>query len=226
MNQEMRILIIDDEAAIRNLLRPSLKMEGFQVAEAETGRAGLEQAARFHPNLIILDLGLPDLNGLEVLKDLRKWTRIHIIVLTVNDDEQVKVRLLDAGADDYMIKPFGIPELLARVRVGLRHQGPMEATPIFQSDDLEIDVNLRTVKVDGQSVKMTATEFEVLSRLVRDQGKVVPQRQLMIQIWGATAEDKTHFLRIYVNQLRKKIEKDPSNPVHLVTEPGVGYRLK
>ncbi len=220
-----RILIIDDEAGIRNVVRPSLQAIDLQVAEAETGKGGLEKAASFHPHLIILDLGLPDMNGLEVLKELRKWTRVPIIILTVNDDEQAKVRLLDAGADDYITKPFGVPELLARVRVGLRNHGAIEATPVFQSGDLEVDLNSRSVRVQDKQVKLTATEFEVLARLVRDQGKVVPQRLLMVQIWGITAEDKTHFLRIYINQLRKKIERDPANPVHILTEPGVGYRL-
>lgn len=221
---EIRILLIDDEATIRNFLRPSFESQEMKVAEAETGKAGLEKAAQFHPHLIVLDLGLPDLNGFEVLKELRKWTRVPVIVLTVDDDEGTKVRLLDAGADDYITKPFGLPELLARVRVSLRNR-LVEATPIFRSGDLEVDVNSRVTKVGGRMVKLTATEFEVLARLVRDQGKVVPQRQLMVQIWGITAEDKTHFLRIYINQIRKKIEADPSKPVHIITEPGVGYRL-
>jgi two-component system KDP operon response regulator KdpE len=165
------------------------------------------------------------MNGLEVLKTLRKWTRVPIIILTVMDGEQVKVQLLDAGADDYLTKPFGAKELLARVRVALRNIGLIEATPIFISDDLEVDLSQKKVIVSGKEIKLTATEYEVLSRLVRDHGKVVPQTQLLKQIWGSLAEDQSHYLRIYVNQLRKKIEKNPSEPKHLLTEPGVGYRL-
>lgn len=225
MNDEVRVLIIDDESAIRNLVRHSLMAQGIRFAEAETGQKGLDLIASFHPHLIVLDLGLPDIGGLDVLKELRTWSRVHVIVLTVNDDEQTKVRLLDAGADDYMTKPFSVPELMARVRVGLRSHGRIEATPLFKSGDLEIDLNSKSIRVAGVSVRLTATEFELLARLVRDQGKVVPQKQLLVQIWGATASDKGHFLRIYVNQLRKKLEKDPSNPVHIITEPGVGYRL-
>lgn len=221
---ELRILIIDDEVAIRNILRLNLQ-QNYKLAEAENGKLGLEKAMSFHPHLIILDLGLPDMNGIEVLKELRKWTKIPVIVLTVSDDEQTKVRLLDAGADDYLTKPFGANELLARVRVGLRHHGHIEATPIFKSDDLEVDLNKRSVLVAGNPVKLTSTEFELLLRLVRDHGKVVSQAQLLKQIWGSTAEDQSHYLRIYVRQLRKKIEKNPAEPRHIITEPGVGYRL-
>lgn len=172
-----------------------------------------------------MDLGLPDINGYEVLKELRSWTVVPIIILTVTDDESVKVKLLDAGADDYLTKPFGSSELLARVRVGLRNHGLVEATPIFESGELRVDLSQKLVTVDGNSVKLTNTEYEVLARLVRDQGKVVSQTKLLKQIWGSVAEEQTHYLRIYVNQLRKKIEKNPSEPKHLITDPGVGYRL-
>ena len=225
MSAKMRILVIDDEAAIRNVLNMNLKSQGYDIAEAATGKEGLDKASQFHPHLIILDLGLPDMDGYQVLKELRAWTTIPIIILTVTDDETLKVKLLDAGADDYLTKPFGLPELLARVRVGLRHHGNVEATPIFESGDLKIDLNLKSVFVAGEQVKLTKTEFELLSRLVRDQGKVVSQTQLLKQIWGAIAEHETHYLRIYINQLRKKIEMKPSEPRHILTEPGVGYRL-
>jgi two-component system, OmpR family, KDP operon response regulator KdpE len=221
----VRILIIDDEAAIRNMLRLNLKLAEYIIEEAVDGKMGIEKASEFHPNLIILDLGLPDMNGLQVLKEVRKWTRVPTIVLTVTDNEQTKVRLLDAGADDYLTKPFGPKELLARVRVALRNKGLIEATPIFSSGELEIDLSNKRVSIDGKEVKLTTTEYEVLSKLVRDHGKVVSQLQILKEIWGSTAEDETHYVRIYINQLRKKIEVNPSEPKHILTEPGVGYRL-
>lgn len=222
---ETRILIIDDEYSIRNILKINLATKNYTIDEAVDGKTGLIKAKDFHPHLIILDLNLPDTNGLEILKELRSWTKIPIIILTVHDDETTKVRLLDAGADDYLCKPFGINELLARVRVGLRNHGHIEATPIYNSDDLSIDLNQKKTFVAGKEVKLTQTEFEVLSRLVREQGKVVSQTTLLKQIWGITATDQNHYLRIYINQLRKKIEKNPSDPKHIITEPGVGYRF-
>jgi len=221
----LRVLIIDDEKAIRDVLSLHLKTQNYEVAEAISGKSGLAKALEFHPHLIILDLGLPDMNGYEVLKELRSWTTIPIIILTVSDDQTTKVKLLDAGADDYLTKPFGPSEFLARVRVGLRHHGHVEATPIFESVDLRIDLSQRLVTVNQVHVKLTNTEFEVLARLVREQGKVVPQAKLLKQVWGAEAEEQGHYLRIYINQLRKKIESNPSEPKHLLTEPGVGYRL-
>lgn len=226
MSQEVRILIIDDEVAIRNVLKMNLESGGYKIAEANDGKSGIAEISTFHPHLIFLDLGLPDMNGIEVLKELRKWSRVPIIILTVTDDEQTKVSLLDAGADDYLTKPFSPKELLARVRVTLRHLGLIEATPIFKSDELEVDLSQKKVFVSAKEIHLTTTEYELLSILVRDQGKVVSQKQLLKQIWGRTStEDQTHYLRIYVNQLRKKIEENPSEPKHLLTEPGVGYRL-
>lgn len=220
-----RILIIDDEKAIREVLVRTLKTEMYQVEEACSGHEGLEKTKSFHPNLILLDLGLPDKNGHEILKELRTWTQVPVIVLTVTDDESVKVKLLDSGADDYLTKPFGSPELLARVRVALRHYGNLEATPIFQSGDLKVDLNSRRVEVKDQEVRLTKTEFELLQRLVREAGKVVPQSKLLKEIWGILAQEESHYLRIYIKQLRKKIEKNPSEPIHIITEPGVGYRI-
>lgn len=224
-NSELRILIVDDEAAVRTVLSMNLKSQGYQIGEAQNGQAALALAASFHPHLIILDLGLPDMDGYQVLKELRAWTQIPIIILTVTDDENTKVRLLDAGADDYLTKPFGPGEMLARVRVGLRNHGMLEATPIFESGDLRVDLNQKSVQVSGQTVKLTKTEFEVLTRLVREHGKVISQKQLLKQVWGALSVDESHYLRIYINQLRKKIEQNPSEPKHILTEPGVGYRL-
>lgn len=225
MSEKLRILVIDDEAAVRNVIVMNLKTQNYDVAEAANGFDGLIKAKDFHPHLVILDLGLPDMDGYQVLKEMRLWTTIPILILTATDDENIKVRLLDAGADDYLTKPFGPPELLARVRVGFRHHGHIEATPIFESGDLKIDLNKKEVQVEGAQVKLTKTEFEVLVRLVRDHGKVVSQTTLMKQIWGALAEEETHYLRIYIKQLRKKIEKNPAQPKHILTEPGVGYRL-
>ena len=223
--EQKRILLIDDEKSIREVLSLHLKSEGYQIEQAANGAQGLQVIQMFHPHLIILDLGLPDQNGLEILKDLRTWSKVPVIVLTVNDDEKSKVRLLDSGADDYLTKPFSSAELTARVRVALRHYGHLEATPIFESGDLKIDLSLRKVEVDGVDIKLTKTEFELLQRLVRESGKVVPQSKLLKEIWGSLAQDESHYLRIYIKQLRKKIEKNPAKPIHILTEPSVGYRI-
>lgn len=225
MKSDIRVLIIEDESGIRNILRINLMSHGYKITEAETGKLGLSKALEFHPHLIILDLGLPDISGLEVLRELRKWTFVPIIIITVQDNEEKKVELLDSGADDYLTKPFGTKELLARVRVCLRNHGLIEATPIFKSGDLEIDLSKHLVLRDKMEVKLTKTEFEVLTRLVREHGKVVPQNQLLKQIWGAVGLEQGHYIRIYINQLRKKLEDNPSDPKHILTEPGVGYRL-
>lgn len=220
-----RILIIDDEPEIRSMLVTSLA-PNFEVLAAATGQEGLDQTAAQHPHLVILDLGLPDINGVDVLKKLREWTTIPVIVLTVTDDESSKVALLDAGADDYLTKPFGVPELMARIRVALRNHHQEEATPVFASGDLEVEVNKRFVKSGGKIVRLTATEFHLLSLLVRHRGRVVSQAQLLTEVWGKNAVENTHYLRIYIGQLRKKIEVDPANPLHILTEPGVGYRIQ
>ncbi len=225
MTSETRLLIIDDEKAIRDVLKLTLSKHPYKIAEAESGARGLEVATSFHPQIIILDLGLPDQSGLEVLKSLRKWTSIPILILTVDDDEKTKVALLDAGADDYLTKPFGPDELLARLRVSLRNRRSEEATPVFQSQGLRIDINQRRVEQNGAEVKLTTTEFELLKCLVRDHGQVVPQSRLLTDVWGPNAVRQPHYLRIYIAQLRKKIEVDPANPQHILTESGVGYRL-
>ena len=225
MSPTPRILVVDDESAIRNMLSVSLVANGFEVGLAASGNEALKVAAEFHPHLIILDLGLPDMNGLQVLKALRQWTDIPVVVLTVNDDEGTKVELLDAGADDYLTKPFSVPELLARIRVGLRRHHLAEATPIFRSGNIEVDLNKHKVQVNAVQIKLTTTEYELLSRLVRENGRVVSQIQLLNDVWGAQATEQIQYLRIYIGLLRKKLEPDPSAPVHILTEPGVGYQI-
>ncbi len=220
-----RILVIDDEIPIRRLLKLSLEAEGYTLLEASGGQEGLVTASTQRPDLIILDLSLPDLDGLAVLKRLREWSTIPTIVLTVKDSDKDKVALLDAGADDYLTKPFSVPELLARIRAALRHTQPAEMTAVFQSGQLEMDLSARTVTVNGQPVKLTATEYNILRLLVRYAGKVVTQNHLLKEIWGPHAAEQTQYLRVYIGQLRKKLEKDPSRPELILTEPGVGYRL-
>ncbi len=220
-----RILIIDDEPSIRSTLNAALTAYGYEVAESATGTDGVATASSFHPHLIILDLGLPDMPGDQVLEKLRAWTEIPVIVLTVTDDENSKVHLLDKGADDYLTKPFGLQELLARIRVGLRHKDLIEATPTFSSGDLFVDLNQHKVHINGVPAKLTTTEYELLSHLIRGRGKVVSQSYLLKAVWGPNAEEQGHYLRIYIGQLRKKLEVDPSAPKHILTEPGVGYRI-
>lgn len=220
-----KILILDDEPSIRNILRVNLRGAGYDVAEAKRSEEGLALAASYHPQVVILDLGLPDRNGIDVLREIRGWSQVPVIVLTVSDDEATKVALLEAGADDYVTKPFSVPELLARIKVALRHHQMEGATPIFESGSLRIDLAKREVSVENQVVHLTAKEFELLRLLVKNGGRVVPQEQLLAEIWGQHAKDQPHYLRIYIGQLRKKLEADPSSPKHVLTEPGVGYRI-
>jgi len=220
-----RILVIDDETAIRRLLRISLEAEGYTLLEASEGKEGLVMASTQRPDLIILDLGLPDIDGLTVLKRLREWLTIPVIVLTVKDSDIDKVALLDAGADDYLTKPFSVLELSARIRAALRHTQPSEMQAIFCSGHLEVDLYARIVSISGKPVKLTVTEYDILRILVRYAGKVVTQGHLLREIWGPHASEQTQYLRVYIGQLRKKLEKDPSRPELILTEPGVGYRL-
>ncbi len=220
-----RILVIDDEAAIRRLLKISLEADGYTYLEAATGHEGLAAASTQRPEVIILDLGLPDTDGLEVLKRVREWSAIPVIVLTVKDAETDKVALLDAGADDYVTKPFSVLELQARIRVALRHKTSPQTEPVFRSGWLEIDLATRTVRVKNAVVKLTATEYEILRLLVQHAGRVVTQRQMLKEIWGPHALEQTQYLRVYIGQLRKKIERDPARPELVLTEPAVGYRL-
>lgn len=220
-----KILIVDDEPSIRKIIKLHLQSKDYEVEVAENALKGLEKVNSFHPNLIILDLEMPDHSGLEFLNSIRKWSKVPVIVLTANDAEATKVTLLEAGADGYITKPFSMQELLARIKVSLRHHQSDEAVPVFESKDLKVDLYLRQVLKNGNVIKLTVTEYEVLRILIKHAGKVVTQTQILAEVWGKTATHNSHYLRIYIGQLRKKIEEDPSHPQHLLTEPGVGYRI-
>ena len=221
-----RILVVDDEAAIRRLLATVLESSGFVVHLAENGSLGLAAAAAVRPDLILLDLGLPDLDGVEVIRRLREWSPAPIIVLSVREREDDKVAALDAGADDYLTKPFGVPELLARIRGSLRRVVSQAPEPVFRSGGLEVDLARRLVRVADQEVQLTPTEYEILRLLVTNAGKVLTHRQLLSRIWGASHLEQPHVLRVNISNLRRKIERDPSRPSLLCTESGVGYRLR
>ncbi len=224
----IRILVVDDERPIRRFLNASLGGQ-YTVLEAATGQEALAMAVSGHPDVIILDLGLPDMDGLEVARRLREWTHIPIIVVSVRDQEADKIAALDAGADDYLTKPFGVGELTARVRAALRRAAQPESEPVFQKDDLLVDLARRNVVRQGQAVSLTPTEYDILRLLVQHAGKVMTHDQLIRSIWGnesASDEEDSHLLRVNVSNLRRKLEIDPSRPHYIVTEPGVGYRLK
>jgi two-component system, OmpR family, KDP operon response regulator KdpE len=225
MNEGPAILIIDDEPQIRRLLRLTLDAHGYQVREATTAQEGLQQAAMMRPDLVILDLGLPDMDGLDALRALREWSQTPVIVLTVKNSEQDKINLLDAGANDYVTKPFGTGELLARIRAALRHSLPDSSEGVFSTGDISMDFARRVVTKGGQELKLTPTEYALLRFLARHAGKVITHTQIIHELWGPKAQPDTSYLRVYVLQLRRKIERDPASPHLLITEPGVGYRL-
>lgn len=222
---QTNVLIIDDEVQIRRLLRVALEANGYRVFEAASGQDGLVEAAQRRPEVVILDLGLPDMDGVDVLKRLREWSQAPVLVLSVRDGEDDKVSALDHGADDFINKPFSTAELLARLRVAQRHAQPISENAVFHAGALEVDLAGRVVKVRGQEVKMTPTEYSLLRLLVRNAGKVVTHRQILKEVWGPNYLDQTHYLRVYIAHLREKIEASPSRPELLITEPGVGYRL-
>ncbi|BEH09570.1 MULTISPECIES: response regulator [Geobacter] len=221
-----RILIIDDELAIRRFLRTALDVGEFSLHEAENGHTGLAAATVLKPEVILLDLGLPDMDGVEVIGRIREWSPVPIIVLSVREREDDKVRALDAGADDYLTKPFGIAELLARIRVVLRRSIQEAPEPVYRIGGLEVDLPRRRVTVDGAEVQLTPTEYELLRLLVVHAGKVLTHSLILRQIWGVAYVDQPHVLRVNISNLRHKIEPDPSRPRYILTEPGVGYRLK
>ncbi|MCF8567601.1 response regulator [Alicyclobacillus tolerans] len=221
-----KILIVDDETQIRKLLRVTLEAHGFSTLEAPTGKEGVLQASMMRPDLIILDLGLPDMDGTEALSQIREWCSAPVIVLTVRDDEAGKVSALDSGADDYVTKPFGTGELMARIRVALRHVSHQSDEPVVHVGPLTIDLVRRVVTRDGEPIKLTPIEYDLLKALATHAGRVMTHRQLFQQVWGGqNYETASHYLRVYVGHLRKKIESDPTRPILLTTEPGVGYRL-
>jgi two-component system KDP operon response regulator KdpE len=223
------VLIIDDEPAIRRFLRAALRAGGYEVLEATTAQEGLTLAATHQPALILLDLGLPDLDGLEVTRQLREWTTMPIIVLSARGRESDKITALDAGADDYLSKPFGVGELLARVRVALRHAaGTIQESgdPVLTVGQLRVDLARRLVSVAEQPVHLTPIEYKLLATLMHYAGKVVTHRQLFREVWGENAAYDTHYLWVYMSQLRHKLEPEPARPRYLLTEPGIGYRLK
>ena len=221
-----KILIVDDEKAIQRFLKNALSGEEFTLYEAGTGQEALAAAAQLRPDLIILDLGLPDMDGLEVIQRLREWTQIPIIVLTVREREDDKISVLDAGADDYVTKPFGIGELLARIRVALRRSLQQVAEPVYKIEELEVDLPRRRVLVSGKEIQLTPTEYDVLKLLVAHAGKVLTHRHILSRIWGPTYLEQPHILRVTVSNLRHKLEPEPDRPRYILTEPGVGYRLK
>jgi len=220
-----KILIVDDEPQIRRVLRTTLSSQGYTVAEARTGDEALEQIRNERPDLILLDVNMPGISGLETCREIRSSSDIPIIMLTVRSSEHDKVQALDAGADDYVTKPFGSEELMARIRAGLRRAAPMESLPPFVSADLKIDFEKRAVSLKGEFVRLTPKEFELLRHLVANQGKAQGHRRLLQAVWGPDYGEETEYLRVFINQLRKKIEPDPKNPRYIHTEPWVGYRF-
>jgi two-component system KDP operon response regulator KdpE len=218
-------LVIDDELQIRRLLRVCLEANGYRVSEAATGKEGIAEAAQHPPDVVILDLGLPDMEGVAVLKRLREWSRVPVVVLSVRDREEDKIAALDNGADDYVTKPFSSGELLARLRVAQRHAAPVSEDAVFRSGQLEVDLAARVVKLKGKEVKLTATEYSLLRLFVSHAGKVLTHHQILREVWGPNYVEQTHYLRVYLAHLREKLEANPAQPELLITEPGVGYRL-
>lgn len=222
-----RVLVVDDEQAIRRYLRASLSAHGYELYEAATGQEALQAIPITRPDLIILDLGLPDLDGVDVTRSLREWTQVPIVILSVRSQESDKIAALDAGADDYITKPFGAGELLARLRVALRHANPSESASAFTAGALRVDLAKRSVQVREQAIQLTPTEYDLLKLMIRNADRVLTHRQIIREVWGGLSyEDELHLLRVNVSNLRRKLEADPTRPSFIVTEPGVGYRLR
>lgn len=221
-----RILVVDDERAIRRYLRTSLGAHGYTVYEAATGQEALAAVASERPDMVILDLGLPDMDGVEVTRRLREWTNVPILVLSIREREVDKVAALDAGADDFLTKPFGTEELMARMRAALRRAAQVGPAPVVEVGTLKVDLGRRQVTVVGSEVVLTPTEYDLLRVLVQHAGRVLTHRQLLRQVWGVSYEGETHLLRVNISNLRRKIEPDPARPRYILTEPGVGYRLR
>ncbi|MEP6559476.1 MAG: response regulator [Nakamurella sp.] len=225
-----RVLVVDDDRPLARALAINLRAHGYDVTVAHDGRAALTEAARAHPAVVVLDLGLPDLDGVEVLAGIRGWSAVPVIVLSARSTSAEKVSALDAGADDYVTKPFGMDELLARIRAAVRRAAPSDAAASdadnVTTDDFVVELAAHRVLRGGESVRLTPTEWSLLELLVRNPGKLVPQKKLLTEVWGPAYEHETHYLRVYLAQLRRKLERDPAHPRYLITEPGVGYRFE
>ena len=227
MSEKKRVaVVIEDDAQIRRFLKVTLEENGFKYVEADTAKKGLIQCETQMPDVVILDLGLPDMDGLEVIERVREWTKVPIVVLSARGQEKDKVTALDSGADDYLTKPFGVEELMARVRVALRRSAKTDGEPVFKHKGLEVDLEKRIVTVSGEEVHLTPIEYRLLATLVKHAGKVLTHKQLLVEVWGPNAEFEHQYVRVYMNQLRHKIEPEPARPRYLLTETGVGYRLK
>lgn len=226
MSDGARVLVVDDEPAIRRFLKTVLTAHGYTVFEATRGEEAVSQVNAQRPDVIVLDLGLPDMDGVQVTRVIREWSQTPIVILSVRGGEADKIAALDAGADDYLTKPFGTGELLARLRVALRRASKTTSEPIFEFDGLRMDLAKRIVTVDGNPVQLTPTEYDLLRALVNDAGRVLTHRQLLRAVWGVGYDDEMHMLRVNISNLRKKIEPDAARPHYIVTEPGVGYRLR
>jgi two-component system, OmpR family, KDP operon response regulator KdpE len=224
--QKTKVLIVDDEHAIRRFLRTSLTAHGYEVHEAATGEDAILQTINIRPDLIILDLGLPGIDGIEATKRIREWTQTPIVILSVQNQDTDKIEALDAGADDYLTKPFSVGELTARLRVAMRHIHQEEPELTFVTGQLRVDLTARVVTCDGKEVQLTPTEYDLLKLLIRYAGRVLTHQQLLKEVRGTGFQTETHLLRVHMSNLRRKIEADPSNPQYILTEPGVGYRLK
>jgi two-component system KDP operon response regulator KdpE len=220
------VLIIDDEVQIRRLLRLVLEGAGYVTTEAENGILGLQAIAGKRPDIVLLDMGLPDMSGLVVLERLREWSRIPVVILTVQNSEADKVLALDTGADDYVTKPFASGELLARIRAALRRVQPQEERSVFAQAGLVVDLLARTVQRDGMEVSLTPTEWSLLTLLIRHAGRIVTHQQILREVWGAGSEKHRDYLRVYFSHLRKKVERNPTQPELIINEPGVGYRMR
>jgi two-component system KDP operon response regulator KdpE len=220
-----KVLVVDDEHAIRRFLRTSLTAHGYEVVEAATGEDGIIRAVNEQPDLIILDLGLPGIDGIEVTKRLREWSQTPILILSVQDQDTEKIEALDAGADDFLTKPFSVGELTARLRVAMRHVQKEEAEPIFTVGRLHVDLAARIVTCDGEEIQLTPTEYDLLKLLIHHAGRVLTHQQLLREVRGVGYQTETHLLRVHMSNLRRKIELDPTKPQYILTEPGVGYRL-
>jgi two-component system KDP operon response regulator KdpE len=222
-----RVLVVDDEPQIRRALGVNLRARGYQVDLAETGEQALELAARHHPDVVVLDLGLPGIGGVEVIQGLRGWTSVPVIVLSVRESERDKVAALDAGADDYVTKPFGMDELLARLRAALRRAAPADEEAVIVTPDFTIDLSVKRVtNADGEEIRLTPTEWHIVEVLVRHAGKLVAQKQLLQEVWGPAYETETNYLRVFMAQVRRKLEPEPGQPRYFFTEPGMGYRFE